>query len=426
MTLFEKLIKKPNLYSAWKSLKKNPTSQGIDGITIKGFQDDLNNHILRIRRDLKDKKYSFNPLKGSLLPKDDGSSRPLRIPTVRDRVVQRAIRNVIDKYFKRFNYHCSYGYIERRSRENALHRIISLREQKYKWVLEADIESFFDTINQEVLINKINQILPDKSIDHLIQEALNAEIGNKDYFSNDQVMEYFPDGNIGIPQGGILSPLYANLYLCEFDKIMLENKFRLIRYADDFVVLCKSRKEAVEAHDKAKDFLEKQLSLKLHPLGSKKTRIIPFSQGFDFLGFSFNHENIFPREKSRREFKKKITEITNINSGDNLIDVAYKLKNTINGWGNAYSFCHAENIKSSSHDQTMPKILDALNQHIGLRFFKLLQYCEIRSAGKKWGEFHLRKFGIPNLMSFLNKRTLQDILIKRKKITKQKSKVNSM
>lgn len=421
MDLFEKLIRKPNLYSAWKSLKKNPDSQGIDGVKIKAFQDDLHGNVLKIRSELKAGKYTFKLLKGQLIPKDDGKSRSLKIQAVRDRLVQRAIRNVTDRYFKKYNFPCSYGYIERRSREDAIARIISLRNRKFKYVLEADIESFFETVNQTILKEKIFKVLPDSSIDHLIEAGLDTEIGNKEYFSEDKIVQYFSDGTVGISQGGILSPLYANLYLCEFDKFMLDNKFQLVRYADDFVVLCKSRSEAQDAHDKAKEFLDEKLKLKLHPLGDKKTKIVHFSQGFNFLGFTFNRSSICPNVKVRKKFRERIVQITNPRDCVNLVNGASELKNTVKGWGNVYSFCHSENIRVNPKDKTMIKIFESLDQLIGSRFFRLLEKSELRSAGKRWGEFHLKKFGIPFLKEFLLKRTLREIQAKR--IKKRKSKV---
>ncbi len=161
MLLIDKLVKKKNLYSAWKSLQKNPSSNGIDGVTIKDFQADLDKHILSIFRALKDKSFVFKPLKGALIKKE-GSKKPrtLKIPAVGDRVVQRAIRNIIERYFKKFNLPCSYGYIEEKSREHAVEKIITLRDKGYLYVLEADIKDFFNAVNQEILINKIKSRCP--------------------------------------------------------------------------------------------------------------------------------------------------------------------------------------------------------------------------------------------------------------------------
>ncbi len=248
---------------------------------------------------------------------------------------------------------------------------------------------------------------------------MKAEIGNAKQFSKDEIL-IFPDGSVGIPQGGILSPLFANLYLSGFDKKITDEGFNLVRYADDFVVLCKTEKEARKAYELARTYLKNELNLEIHEIDvpESKTRIVHFSQGFDFLGFLFNHNRICPNEKTRNKFKSKADEILNPKSSSNLVDTLLKLRNMINGWGNAYSFCHLENLRVNPKEDVMSKILESLENHVRVAFFTLLNSCEIKPNGSGWRGYHLERFGVPKLMNFLSKKTLKDLTVKRKKKTK--------
>lgn len=398
-TLYEKLATRPNLHKGWRKLNKNPRSHGLDGVTIKDFQQNLPANIQTIWKQLKQNTFEFLPPRGHLIDKSPDKKRPLKIPAVRDRVVCQGILNIIKKYFKGLNYKCSFAYIEERGREKALAEIIRLREKGFWYVLEADIKGFFDEVDQELLLEKIFNRLPDRTLDGLIRKSLASEIGNKTQFDHGE-LEYFPDGSVGIPQGGILSPLFANVYLSHFDKEMLEQRFKLVRYADDFVVLCKKSEEAKRAREFASNFLERNLKLKIH---ETKTKITNFGEGFDFLGITFNHQSMVPNRKTREKFEDKIREITSPKKLRNLIESLNKLKLTAVGWGHAYSFCHGENIKYGN--SVMEKIYGKLNSVIEEGLQALLTYCDLLPKGKLRG-FHYRVLGIPDMMKFLNSKPL--------------------
>jgi len=198
---------------------------------------------------------------------------------------------------------------------------------------------------------------------------------------------------------------------------MLKSDFKLIRYADDFVILCKTNEEAENSYNKAKLFLKNRLHLELHERLEQetKTRITNFSQGFDFLGISFNHTKICPNLKTRKNFKQRVSEILDYRKCNNLIDTLFKLRNTIKGWANSNNFCHKENLKRNMRDTTMIKIFDSLEGHIQVKLFKLLERSEFLPKGKRWRGIHLKKLSIPCMSDFLLRRQLADFK-KRKKV----------
>jgi RNA-directed DNA polymerase len=400
--LIEKLSTTRNLKAAWYSLKKNPDSQGIDGISIKAFEANLSGNIKQIQKEIKGGTYKFVPPKGRLIDKDEGKKRPLKIPAVKDRVVQRAIRNVIDQRFKKFHYPCSYGYIEKRKREDAASKIAWLRDRKHWYVLEADIKSFFDCVDQKRLLDIILPELPDESITWLIKDALDTTIGNKANFSEEDLLKYFPDGTVGISQGGVLSPLFANIYLSSFDKYMLGLGYKLIRYADDFIVMCKTETEARQAHDHAKEFLKKNLGLDMHD-DVKKTQVTHFGKGFNFLGYAFNYKKILPSQKAVKKFREKITEMTHKNNFIDLITMGVKLRNIIHGWANAYRFCHQQNIKYGHKD--FLDVLSSLDSHIKERVGLVFESCELQPKEGALRGFHFMKYGIPSTRIIIERKS---------------------
>lgn len=404
-SLYEKLVRWPNLKRAWDNLNKsNPQSQGLDGVTIDAFRQNLRTNIKNLQQNLKNGTLEFHPLRGHLIPKDGNDQRALKILSVRDRVLCHGILNLISRYFRKLNLKCSFAYIEGRGREKAIAEILRLREKGYWHVLEADIQHFFDEVNQNLLLDIVYSKLPDESLNKLIKESLDSEIGNKDRFTA-EALKFFPDGTVGIPQGGILSPLFANAYLSSFDKEMTNQGFNLIRYADDFVVLCKSPDEAQRAYGVASQFLSKQLGLQIHELSDKgegKTRITNFAEGFDFLGITFNHHTIIPSRKSRERFQKKLGELTEVQAFTNLLDIGYRLKLTISGWAQAYSFCHPENIKY--RHKIMSDIFGSLDTEVRNHVAIILKHCDL--LPHKVRGFHCLKLGIPSLQTYLNGKPL--------------------
>jgi RNA-directed DNA polymerase len=331
------LSKPENLLRAWKKLSKKKHSHGFDEQTIEEFKRDLDQNIRKISEELRSGVFEFTPLLGRLHEKPGAGLRPIKIPAVRDRVVAKAIQLLISHRFGRYNLPCSFGYVPGVRTADAVERVKQLASSGNVWVLEADVSKFFDTVDQEDLMARFVRQIRVRSLEDLVRRALKIEVGNLDSFRPED-RKMFPLADSGIPQGGVLSPMLANFYLYPFDKRMSDARFDLVRYADDFVVMCPSEERARAAYGLAKNILEDNLRLKLHPLGDQnsKTRITLYSKGFTFLGLQFQGGRITPGSNSVKKFKEKISAITDHRQGQNLLKTLTSLRNTIDGWGNAY------------------------------------------------------------------------------------------
>ncbi|MDD5617639.1 MAG: reverse transcriptase domain-containing protein [Candidatus Omnitrophica bacterium] len=390
-SLLNRIARRENLFAAWNQVNKNPHSFGIDNEKIQSFRDDTFKKICEINSKLRSNKYEFSPLRAHRLITKTKKSRLLKISTVRDRIVQKAILNIVGKKFYPDFCDCSYGYIEKRRIEDAVKKIIEHIQSGRLFVLEADIIQFFDTVDKAKLLEIVTKKFgKDKSINPLIKCCLDAEIGNPEVLSCQEI-EFFNNHEIGIPQGGVLSPLFANIYLTGFDKQMLSYGFQLVRYADDFIVLCKAEDEASRAYELCKTILEGQLGLKLHPLAkvpNSKTRIIDLkNEGFKYLGLYFElHEN-YPYKTSVEKFKTKVRELTNYNTTNAMLDNMIRLSKVIGGWGSAYKFCKG---------QTTVKIFSALDIYIEKRLQEMLRQLHFLSSPNLTIE-QLRHLKIPKL-----------------------------
>ena len=346
-SLLEKASSRKNLRDAWNKLQKNPDSHGLPDETIADFRSNLDANLALIYQQLRSKSYRFAKLRAVAIPKSEADDfRPIKIPEVRDRVVFKAIVNVVqpilDKKLK-LNNPASYAYQKGLGVKDAIEQVVNLYKEGRPIALEADIEKFFDTVDKQLLLSeKVFPNLSDESLNLLIEEVLNLEIGNRDNLS---AAEWAPFKELagGIPQGGALSPLLSNVYLAEFDKTMLARKFGLVRYADDFVVLCKTEKEADEAYQSAKEILETKLRLKIHPLDNTRpesqTRIVHLSQKpIEFLSICFDGKRLWPAREKLTELKAKLRKATDYHENSDVLNLIMKTKNLLQGWIAAYYF----------------------------------------------------------------------------------------
>lgn len=276
------------LYAAWQKVLENQGCAGIDGVSLDKFSSDLWNNLDVLAKEVNYGTYRPRPLLRVDIEKKSGGTRSLLIPAIRDRVLQTAATMVLTPLFETEFEDMSYAYRKGRSVNQAIVRIEQLRDQGYQWVVDADIQTFFDQVDHKLLIQQVRQLVKDKDILHLIRLWLATTVvdGNKRY-----------PLTRGVPQGAPISPLLANLYLDQLDEALLENKFHLIRYADDFVILCKSQKMAEQALQLTEDVL-KQLRLCFN---QRKTGITHFNRGFRFLGAGFVRSLVFKSEDSDTE-----------------------------------------------------------------------------------------------------------------------------
>ncbi len=269
-----------SLFAAWDKVRTNKGCAGIDGQTIEDFEADLVANLSRLKKEILEGTYKPLPLLRVDIPKRSGGTRVLSIPCVRDRVLQTAVAQALTPIFEAEFEDCSFAYRPGRSVDRAVARIVSLRDEGYRWVVDADIDDFFDEIDHALLMAEVEKLVSDHSILGLIRSWIKAETLNSQG-------EVHPGK--GIPQGSPLSPLLANLYLDHLDEALLKRGLRLVRYADDFIVLCRNREKAEEALELSEDVL-KALELDLN---EAKTRIVEFDQGFRFLGVQFIRSLVF-------------------------------------------------------------------------------------------------------------------------------------
>jgi group II intron reverse transcriptase/maturase len=278
-----------SLKSAFLRVKENRGGPGVDGVRISQFEKHLDQNLSLLQNELREKTYNPLPLLKILVDKGNGEPRALAIPTVKDRIAQAAVLQVIEPLLEKEFEDCSFGYRRNRSVKLAVQRIKEYYDQGFRWVVDADIDAFFDTVDHDLLMEKVGRYIPDEDIRRLIVHWIKADIWDGKSLS---VMTR------GIPQGSPISPLLANLFLDELDEAFLQRGYRIIRYADDFIVLCNSPEKAKEALVFAEGILEKLL-LKLD-----EGEVVSFDQGFKYLGVTFIRSMaMVPFDKKKKERK---------------------------------------------------------------------------------------------------------------------------
>lgn len=270
----EDVVSEFNLIEAWLKVSKNAGCAGVDRETIEDFGKSLKLNLTTLRNEVQYKTYQPQPLLRVLVDKPSGGERPLSIPAVRDRVLQTAATQILTPVFETEFEDCSYAYRKGRSVDQAVRRVIRLRDEGYRWLVDADIFRYFDEINHDLLMALVEKLVKDEAILGLIRLWLKADVvnGNQRFRLRK-----------GVPQGSPLSPLLSNLYLDQLDDALLDRDLRLVRFADDFLVLCKTRSKANDALEMTEEVL-RDLRLKIN---EDKTSVLNFNHGFRFLGVEF-------------------------------------------------------------------------------------------------------------------------------------------
>ncbi len=329
-SLIDKVHSARNLREAFEEVKANRGAAGVDHQTIEAFEANLETNLRRLEEDLKTGAYRPQAIRRTYIPKPGTKEkRPLGIPTVRDRVAQAAVRHVLEPIFERDFAAQSYGFRPGRGCKDALRRVDGLLKAGYTWVVDADLKSYFDTIPHKRLMDRVKAKVADGRVLRLIEAYLKAEI-------METLSTWTPEE--GCPQGAVLSPLLSNIYLNDLDHQMARLGYEMIRYADDFVVLCRSEAEAREALEAVRRWTE-QAGLTLHPT---KTRIVDATQvgGFDFLGYHFERGYRKPRPKSMNKLRDAIRAKTPRTNGHSLDAIIRSVNQTLKGWFEYFKHSH--------------------------------------------------------------------------------------
>jgi RNA-directed DNA polymerase len=320
--LWDKVWEKQNLLHGFYAVWRNDGAAGVDGQTVRQFDEQHEAQVVQLSDELRARRYEPQPARRVWIPKPGTTEqRPLGIPAVRDRIVQAAVRNVLEPIFERDFAEHSYGFRPGRGCRQAVARVDELLRQGQVWCIDADLKSYFDTIPHKGLMTLVKQRVVDGSVLHLLEQFLKAGVMEE--------LKGWQPTEQGTPQGAVLSPMLANLYLNPLDHEMEQRGGQMVRYADDFVVLCRSQDEARTLLTYISAWV-KAAGLTLHPT---KTRIINAAvEGFDFLGWHFHGGKRWPRQKSLQKLQDKLRPLTKRTNGRSLSETIAKMNPILRGW----------------------------------------------------------------------------------------------
>ncbi|PFX11095.1 putative uncharacterized protein YkfC, partial [Stylophora pistillata] len=352
-SLVDKIYKEKNLEIAWDKVRRNKGSGGVDGVNIKEFEKDVGKHLTRLHNELRTGDYHPAPVLQCSIPKagQPGKVRFLGIPTIYDRVCQQAILNRLESIFEPVFDDASFGYRRGRLTKSALKKVWCEIEEGHEWIVDADLKNFFGSADREKIMILLNQQIADGKVLNLIKSILEAGCMLEDRHINEDK---------GVSQGGSLSPLISNILLTPFDREMRRKGYRLTRYSDDWVITCRTRREAESALRYAEKVLNK-LGVRLH---SKKTRIVNIRRGFEFLGYKIKRGSkplrlskdkiksrihagqlyVYPTQKSITHFKEQIRKRTRRKAPLSTKELIAEINPIIRGWGNYYKKAHVRKL----------------------------------------------------------------------------------
>jgi RNA-directed DNA polymerase len=365
-SLMDKVYARENLRSAFERVKRNRGGAGVDHQTIEEFEKHAEHNLDQLHRSLQDGTYHPQAIKRTWIPKPGSKEmRPLGIPTVRDRVVQTALRNVLEPIVERDFAEHIYGFRPGRGCKDALRQVQALLDAGHRYVVDADLKSYFDTIPHERLMQCVERHVADGNVLKLVRTYLEQRI-------LDTASSWTPEG--GTPQGAVISPLLSNIYLDELDHRMAKGEMHMVRYADDFVILCRTKVQAEEALERVRAWTAKA-GLTLHP---EKTHIVDATQrgGFDFLGYHFERGMKWPHEKSMKKLHDTIRAKTRRIQGHSLDRIIADLNPTLRGWFEYFKHSYAN-------------VFEPIDQWVRMRLRSILRKRQ-RRKGRGRGADHQR------------------------------------
>jgi len=377
-SLIDKVYAQETLRAAWKRVRRNRGSAGVDRETIEDFERRAETRLAKLAQQIEDDTYEPKPIRRTWIPKLGSSElRPLGIPTVTDRIAETELRMTIEPIFEQKFMECSYGFRPKRSTKDALRRVQQHLDQGRTFAVDIDIERYFDTIDHGLLMEEVKKQISDGRVLRMIEKSLSRGVmeTTKSYAALEE----------GTPQGSVLSPLLANIFLHPVDEAMTRAGYEMVRYADDCVVLCWTQEEAERAMRRMRELIEER-GLRLHP---EKTKLVDATApgGFDFLGYHFEQGRRTPRKKSLRKLKDAVRETTRRGNGYSLGRIIENLNPILRGWF-AYFKHSAPRIFGWLDAWIRGRLRSILRRRLGLRG---------RGRGRdhhRWPNAYFRQLGL--------------------------------
>jgi RNA-directed DNA polymerase len=329
-SLWDKVHSIHTLRKAWEQVNRNKGAAGVDRVSIKRFTANCDHYLSELAEALKEGRYEPLPIKRVHIPKGDGKTRPLGIPAVKDRIVQAAVVKVIEPIFENEFLDVSYGFRPGRGCKDALRRVDNLLKGGNVWVVDADIQGYFDNIPWSTLQKRVEEKISDGQVLKLVDKFLKQLI-------MEELNSYTPTK--GTPQGAVLSPLLANIYLHPLDKMLTEQGYEIVRYADDFVILCGTQEEAEIALGQVRRWMQEN-GLTLHPDKTHLGNCLVPGEGFEFLGYRFESGNRYVRKKSMTKLRDAIRGKTKRSNGKSIEYTIETLNPMLKGWFEYFKHAH--------------------------------------------------------------------------------------
>jgi RNA-directed DNA polymerase len=355
-TLSDKVCAERTLRAAFARVKANRGAPGVDHVTVVMFEARLDANLAALSQALRDGTYRPQPIRRHWIPKGPRERRPLGIPTVRDRVVQTALRLVLEPIFETTFAPHSYGFRPQRSAKQALRRVVHLLRAGHRYVVDADLRAYFDSIPHGPLLARVRSKVSDSRVLTLV-----------DAFLAQPIFEGLVQWTVeeGTPQGAVISPLLANLYLDPLDHAVAAAGYEMVRYADDFVILCRTAEDAQQALTLVQRWTE-AAGLQLHP---EKTHLVDLqpSGAFEFLGYHFSGDRRWPRAKSLRKLKDAVRQKTRRSHGQSLAVIIGDLNRTLVGWFGYFKHSDRDRLFANLDAWIRMRLRSLLRKRIGRR-----------------------------------------------------------
>ena len=370
--LLEKILSRENMIEAYKRVKANKGSSGVDGVEIEELKEYIRENWGSIKEQIRERRYKPQPVKRVEIPKPNGGKRKLGIPTVMDRVIQQGIAQVVSPMCEpKFSEH-SYGFRSKRSCEMAIRELLVYLNEGYEWIVDIDLEKFFDTVPQDKLMSLVHNIIEDGDTESIIRKYLKAGV---------MVQGRYERTREGTPQGGNLSPLLSNIMLNELDKELERRGLRFVRYADDCIIAVRSEASAKRVMYSIIEWIERKLCLKVNAEKTKITR----PNKLKYLGFSFYKDfkaeewKSRPHEDSINKLKRVLKKITNRSKSMTFDERVQRLNQVIRGWINYFSM------------SSMKTVMGRIEEHLRTRLRVIIWKQWKVPAKRQWG---LQKLGV--------------------------------